>query len=133
MPARVPQDVDLEDRLVFNLTAVQFGYVVIGALGAAIVWKVHWGPPPLRLPAAIPPLLLGAALAWGRWRGRALDAWAADALLFLRHNLRLSWTPSLLPGALRRARMRRHTRAPRTWTRRRPPRPRPPALPAHHE
>lgn len=132
MPARVPQDVDLEDRLVFNLTTVQFGYLVIGALGAGIVWKVHWGPQPVRLAAAIPLLLLGASLAWGRWRGRPLDAWAGDALLFLRHNLCLSWTPSAMPGALHRARMRRGTRTPRAWLRRRPPRPRPPGLPEHH-
>ncbi len=132
MPARVPQDVDLEDRLVFNLTTIQFGYLVIGALGAGIVWKVHWAPAPARLSAAVPLALLGAALAWGRWRGRGLDAWGGDAILFLRHNLRLSWTPATARGTVRRARMRRDTRTPRAW-RRRPPRPRPPALPEHRE
>lgn len=131
MPARVPQDVDLEDRLVFNLTVVQFGYLVIGALGAAIAWKVRWAPDPARLAAAIPLLLAGAALAWGRWRGRGLDAWIGDALLFLGHNLRLSWTPSPVRGPLRRARMRRLSHAPRAWRRRRPARPRPLALPEH--
>ena len=133
MTARVPQDVDLEDRLVFNLTTIQFGYLVIGALAAAIVWKVHWAPYAVRLLAATPLLLLGAALAWGRLRGRALDAWTGDALLFLRHNLHLSRTRSLVTGAVRRARMRRGTRTPRAWRRHNPPRPHPPALPEHRE
>ncbi len=133
MPARVPQDVDLEDRLVFNLTAIQFGYLVIGALGAGITWKVPWAPGPVRLLAAVPLALCGAALAWGRWHGRAFDAWAGDALLFLRHNFHLRWRPTGLEGALRRAAMRHRTRAPRAWRRRRQPRPRPLALPEHHE
>lgn len=132
MPARVPQDVDLEDRLVFNLTPVQFGYLVIGALAAGIVWKFPWAPGPIRLLAALPPALAGAALAWGRWRGRAFDAWAADLLLFLRHNLRLRRGARGLAGPRRRAAARRHARAPRAW-RRHPPPPRPPALHEHRE
>jgi PrgI family protein len=133
MPARVPQDVDLEDRLVFNLTVTQFGYLVIGALGAAITWKIPWAPAPVRLLAVAPLVLCGVALAWGRWQGRPLDAWTGDALVFLRQNLRLRWEPVGIAGALRRTRMRRHSRAPRTWRRHRPPRPRPLALPEHQE
>lgn len=97
MTARVPQDVDLEDRLVFNLTPIQLGYLVIGALAAGITWKLHWAPGPARLVAALPLAGSGCVLAWGRWQGRALDAWAGDLLLFLRHNLRLHLHPSRWP------------------------------------
>lgn len=133
MAARVPQDVDLEDRLVFNLTAIQFGYLVIGALAAAITWKVQWAPSPARLLAAAPLLLCGVALAWGRWHGRPVDAWAGDALLFVRHNVRLHWTPSGIAALFRRAAMRRRTRSPRAWRHHRQLRPRPLALPEHRE
>ena len=101
MPARVPQDVDLEDRLVFNLTAIQFGYLVIGALAAGITWKIPWAPAPVRLLAVAPLALCGVALAWGRWQGRPLDAWTGDGLVFLRQNLRLRWRPTGIAGALR--------------------------------
>jgi len=133
MPARVPQDVDLEDRLVFNLTTVQFGYLVIGALGAAMVWKVQWAPGPVRLLAATSLVLCGAVLAWGRWHGRALDAWTGDAILFLRDNLRLRWRPSGVAGTLRRTAMRPRTRVQRTWLRHRHQRARPLRLPEHRE
>ncbi len=133
MPARVPQDVDLEDRLVFNLTAIQFGYLVIGALAAGITWKIPWAPAPVRLLAVAPLVLCGVALAWGRWQGRPLDAWTGDGLVFLRQNLRLRWRPTGIAGALRRGAMRHRTRAPRTWRHHRQSRPRPPALPEHRE
>lgn len=133
MPARVPQDVDLEDRLVFNLTTIQFGYLVIGALGAGIAWKIPWAPALVRLLAAAPLVVCGVALAWGRWQGRPLDAWTGDALVYVHNNLRLRWRPSSITGALRRAAMRRRTRPPRAWLRHRQPRPRPPALPEHRE
>src|SRR5438876_905972 len=66
MPARVPQDVDLEDKLVFGLSPLRFGYVVIGMVLAAAVWAAHWPGP---LPAiAVLPIAAGAILALGRWR-----------------------------------------------------------------
>ena len=133
MPARVPQDVDLEDRLVFNLTTVQFGYLVIGALGAALVWKVPWAPEPPRVLAAVPLVLCGVILAWGRWHGRGLDAWTGDGILFLRDNLRLRWRPTGMAGAFRRFAMRRGARVPRSWLRHRHHRPRPLRLPEHRE
>ena len=89
MRARIPQDVDLEDRLVLGLTPVRFGYLVIGGLAAFCVWNGRWGPVPARLTLALPLLLGGAALAWGRWRGRPLDAWVVDLALFLRANVRV--------------------------------------------
>jgi hypothetical protein len=97
MRARIPQDVDLEDRLVLGLTPVRFGYLVIGGLAAFCLWSGRWAPTPVRLTVALPPLLAGAALAWGRWRARPLDRWVADLTLFLRANLRARRRPESLP------------------------------------
>ena len=33
----------------------------------------------------------GGGMAWGRWRGRAADAWAIDAVKFLLGSHRLNW------------------------------------------
>jgi hypothetical protein len=89
MATRIPQDVDLEDRLVFGLTPVRFGYLVIGGLAAFTVWSAHWGPTPIRLVVAFPLAAAGLALAWGRLAGRAVDGWLADAFRFLARNVRV--------------------------------------------
>jgi hypothetical protein len=89
MRARVPLDVDLEDRLIYGLSPVRFGYLVIAALAALSLWRVEVLPPWLR---AVPCLLLlaaAAALAWGRWRGRALDRWLVDLAVFASRNYRI--------------------------------------------
>lgn len=93
MRARVPLDVDLEDKLVYGLSPLRFGYLVIAALGVMSLWRLEAVPAGLRL---LPCFLLAATaalLAWGRWRGRPLDAWLLDLVVFARRNyrLRLSW------------------------------------------
>ncbi len=89
MNARVPQDVDLEDRLIYGLSPVRFGYLVIAVLGALSLWRLDAVSPWLR---AVPCLLLlaaGAGFAWGRWRGRPLDRWLIDLCVFARRNCTL--------------------------------------------
>ncbi|HXM54036.1 MAG TPA: PrgI family protein [Candidatus Dormibacteraeota bacterium] len=89
MGARVPQDVDLEDRLIFGLSPLRFGYLVIGALAALSLWRVAGVPGWLR---AVPCLLLvggAAGLAWGRWQGRAVDRWVIDLAVFVGRNYRV--------------------------------------------
>ena len=79
MRARVPQDVDLEDRLLFGLTATRFGEVALAALAALAAWRlVPW------VGGAIGVLLvvIGAILGWGRWRGRSADHWIVSVVLF---------------------------------------------------
>src|SRR5215470_14558229 len=93
MPARVPQDVDLEDKLVYGLSPLRFGYLVVAALGVLSLWRLEAVPAGLRL---LPCFMLaagGALLAWGRWRSRPLDAWLLDLIVFARRNYRLglSW------------------------------------------
>ena len=89
MNARVPQDVDLEDRLIYGLSPVRFGYLVIAVLGALSLWRLDALPAWVR---AIPCVLLlaaGAGLSWGRWRGRAVDRWLVDVGVFVRRNYRV--------------------------------------------
>jgi hypothetical protein len=86
MHAAVPHDVDLEDRLVFGLTPVRFGYLVIGALAAVGLWNLHELPVPVRLIPCLLVAALAVALAWGRWHGRPLDRLALDASVFCRRN-----------------------------------------------
>lgn len=91
MAVRVPLDVDLEDRLVFGLSPQRFGYVVLAALLVLAIWSQHWLWIPLRVAGCIPWAAGGAAFAWGRWRGRALDDLAYDGATFLLANYRLDF------------------------------------------
>lgn len=89
MRARVPQDVDLEDRLVYGLTPVRLGYLVIAALAALSVWGVRSIAMGLRiLPCAVI-VAAGVGLAWGRWGGRPVDHWVGDIAIFIRRNYRI--------------------------------------------
>ena len=73
MPARIPLDVDLEDRVIYGLSPQRLAYAALAVLTAMAAWH--------SLPGLTGPVVavltagLGAALAWGRWAGRGLDAW----------------------------------------------------------
>jgi hypothetical protein len=99
MRARVPQDVDLEDRLIYGLTPVRFGYLVVAGLGAILIWNLDAAPVLLRLPGCLVLGCAGALLAWGRLAGRPMDRFLADAGLFFLRNYRPAW-----PGRRRRRR-----------------------------
>jgi hypothetical protein len=87
--ARIPLDVDLEDKLIYGLTPTRLVYLVIGLLAAFALWSAHWAPPPVRAPVAALVGAAGAIAAWGRWRGRPLDGWAIDLAIYLSTNYRL--------------------------------------------
>jgi hypothetical protein len=91
MPARVPLDVDLEDRLVYGLTPIRLAYMVLAALGALAIWSSQWMFAPARGSLAVATLVAGAALAWGRWRGRPADGWVMDFATFVLSTRRLKW------------------------------------------
>src|SRR5215813_9976693 len=95
MHARVPQDVDLEDKLIYGLSPLRFGYLVVAALGVLSLWHLEAVPVGLRLLPCFVVAAGAALLAWGRWRGRPLDAWLLDLIVFARRNYRLhlSWEP----------------------------------------
>lgn len=101
MPARIPLDVDLEDKLLYGLTPTRLAYVVVALLAGFSIWSSHWTPIALRGCAAIAVGIIGAAAAWGRWRGRPVDGWLIDILIFVGRNYRPAWN---LPGRLARAR-----------------------------
>ena len=92
MRARVPLDVDLEDRLVYGLTPVRLAYIVLAALAGFAIWSSQWLPGYLRGSLAVAVIACGAALAWGRWRGRAVDVWVLDIARYLISSLRVSWS-----------------------------------------
>lgn len=89
MPARAPLDVDLEDRLLYGLTPTRLVYLVVALVAAFSVWTGRWAPAPVRASSAVLLAAIGAAAAWGTWRGRALDAWAADLATFVMANYRV--------------------------------------------
>lgn len=91
MAARIPLDVDLEDKLLYGLTPMRLGYLIVGLLIAFSLWSGHWGPAWLRGGIALVPSSAGALAAWGRWRGRAIDGWVVDAVTFVLANYRVCW------------------------------------------
>lgn len=95
MAARVPLDIDLEDRIIFGLTPQRFGYLVLGALAAFAFWSQHSWPEVLRAAAGLPFLFLSAAAAWGRWRGRPLDDYLLDVgrYVIANYEVRLAVPP----------------------------------------
>ncbi len=91
MRARVPLDVDLEDRLVYGLTPIRLAYAVLAGLGAMAFWSASTLFLPLRIPLVLMVLVTGAALAWGTFRGRPADEWILDVALFTWSTRRLRW------------------------------------------
>ena len=91
MSARVPLDVDLEDKLLYGLTPTRLIYLVVGLLAAFAVWSGQWAIAPVRGAASAVLALLGAVAAWGRWRGRPLDRWVTDLASFVLATYRVRW------------------------------------------
>jgi hypothetical protein len=102
MPARIPLDVDLEDRLLYGLTPTRLAYVVIALLSGFAVWSTQWAPLPVRASAALLVVGIGAVVSWGRWRGRPADVWLVDIAIFVVRTRRLKWNVGW-PAPARRA------------------------------
>jgi hypothetical protein len=92
MAARIPLDVDLEDRLLYGLTPTRLGYLVVALLGGFAIWTSQWSPLPVRAAAALLVVGTGAVVSWGRWRGRAADVWLVDVMLFAVRTHRVTWS-----------------------------------------
>jgi hypothetical protein len=84
-------DVDLEDKLLYGLTPMRLAYLVVGLLGGFTIWTAHWAPAFVRAPLCVAVVAVGAAAAWGRWRGRGADSWVSDIALFLVNTNRVAW------------------------------------------
>jgi hypothetical protein len=85
----MPQDVDLEDKLIYGLTPGRFGYLVIAALLAIMLWNLAALPPHVRLPGCLSVCAAGAVLAWASFGGRPADRFLVDALLYCCRAYRL--------------------------------------------
>ncbi|HVS48025.1 MAG TPA: hypothetical protein VHJ99_03880 [Candidatus Dormibacteraeota bacterium] len=90
MSARVPLDVDLEDRLLYGLTPTRLAYMVISLLAGFALWSSPWGPTALRCAAASLVIAVGAIVSWGRWRGTPADVWVIDIALFTARTRRVT-------------------------------------------
>jgi len=99
MRARVPLDVDLEDRLLYGLTPVRLAYMVLAVLAALALWSSSWLFTPARGFSSALVLLVGVALGWGRWRGRPADGWLTDLARFVISTRRLRWARPPTPNA----------------------------------
>ena len=95
MSARVPLDIDLEDRIVYGLTPMRLAYAVLAVLAAMAIWSLHEVFELLRIVADGVVLASGAVLAWGRIGGRPADAWLYDLVLFIASTRRLRWRRSV--------------------------------------
>lgn len=91
MHARIPLDVDLEDKLIYGLTPARLVYLVLGLLAAFATWSTPWAPPPIRAIAAAVIAASGAVAAWGSWRGRPMDGWVVDLTIFAIASYRIRW------------------------------------------
>jgi hypothetical protein len=91
MAARAPLDVDLEDKLVYGLTPMRLAYMAVALVAAFALWSSQWAPELVRGGCAAVVIALGAAAAWGQWRGRAADQWATDIAIFVVRNYRIEW------------------------------------------
>ena len=105
MTARAPLDVDLEDKLLYGLTPMRLGYMVLALLGAFALWSSIWAAAPFRAAACVVVLLGGATLAWGRWRGRAVDSWLTDIAAFTVRTQRVVWNEGWVERLKRRSRL----------------------------
>jgi hypothetical protein len=97
MPARVPLDVDLEDRLLYGLTPTRLAYLVVALVSGFALWSSPWAPTPVRAFAALLTIGIGAVAAWGHWKGRAVDLWLIDIVLYIARSHQVTWNVSRPP------------------------------------
>ena len=91
--ARAPLDVDLEDRLLYGLTPIRLGYLVLALLAGMALWNGGWAPGVVRAVSCLVVIGAGVVAAWGRWRGRASDEWMIDIAVFVVRSHRISLDP----------------------------------------
>jgi hypothetical protein len=101
--ARVPLDVDLEDRLLYGLTPTRLAYLVVALVSGFTLWSSPWAPTVVRGGAALLTIGIGAVASWGRWKGRSADLWFVDIALFVARSHQVRWNTSRLRWPRRKA------------------------------
>src|SRR5438067_427401 len=88
----IPTHLNVEDKLLFGLTARQFLYVLSGASAAYGIWEqLIAAPQPLRVALAALCLLVAAAVALVRPYGRPLEEWLVAGLIFFGRPRSATW------------------------------------------
>jgi hypothetical protein len=89
----VPTHLDVEDKLLFGLTARQFLYLVVGCSLAYGLWQQPTLPDGVRLGLAVACSLTAAALALVRPLGRPLEEWFVAGLFYAASPRQSTWRP----------------------------------------
>ena len=76
--------------------------MVLALLMGRALWSSSWSPVPVRAVAAVTCIGIGAAASWGRWRGRAADAWIVDVVVFMARTHRVAWNWTLIRALARK-------------------------------
>jgi hypothetical protein len=91
MRARVPLDIDLEDKLLYGLTPMRLAYLAVALVGGLALWSSAWASSPVRVVCCLAVVATGGIAAWGRWRGRPVDGWVGDISIFVINTRRVAW------------------------------------------
>jgi hypothetical protein len=95
----IPTHLNVEDKLVFGLTARQFLYLLIACSLAFAFWEQAVNAPAAaRIAVCVACLLAGATVALVRPLGRGVEVWLLVAVLFTCRPRRAVWR-SLEPDA----------------------------------
>jgi hypothetical protein len=91
----VPTHLNVEDRVLFGLTARQFLYVLVGASASYELWEqALWLGDVLRTASVAVCLGMTLALALVRPAGRPLEEWLVAALVYAAAPRRAIWQPA---------------------------------------
>jgi PrgI family protein len=98
MPTRhheVPTHLNVEDRVLFGLTARQFLYVLVGSSASYALWDQSlWLAEGLRIASVAMSLATTLAFALVRPSDRALEEWLVAALVYAATPRRATWQPA---------------------------------------
>ena len=91
----VPTHLNVEDRVLFGLTARQFLYVLVGSSASYTLWEQTLGlADPLRVASVAVCLATTLAFALLRPADRALEEWLVAALVYAATPRRATWQPA---------------------------------------
>ena len=90
----IPTHLNVEDKLIFGLTARQFLYCLVGCSLSYGMWdQLGPGPPALRIGLVGACLVATALLVLLRPLGRPLEEWLVAVVFYLGSPRRATWQP----------------------------------------